>query len=227
MPVTSWMMWCKCYTPQILLTSFPKAYGYQQCECCDYHLSMTKMVSPVSFFTSQQKPRSGLGEANIGAEFWQSPSHFAAISVPLISQLSHASNTSLLNTIVSEAVPAITELAVAADSPDNHKDLNTIIMRCLRPGGAPSGSLPKSEDQHDGPRLALHGENAHTRLAAVKTLRSLTERLGEEWLALLPEMLPYISELMEDDDEQVERETRLWVKQIEQVLGESLDDMLT
>jgi hypothetical protein len=34
-------------------------------------------------------------------------------------------------------------------------------------------------------------------LAALKTEQALTEQLGEEWLALLPEMLPYISELME------------------------------
>lgn len=60
----------------------------------------------------------------------------------------------------------------------------------------------------------------------MKLERSLTDRLGEEWLALLPEMLPYISELMEDEDENVELEARLWVKQIEEVLGESLDDML-
>jgi U3 small nucleolar RNA-associated protein 10 len=40
-------------------------------------------------------------------------------------------------------------------------------------------------------------------------------------------MLPYISELMEDEDESVEKEVRKWVKQIEGVLGERLDDMLT
>jgi hypothetical protein len=33
---------------------------------------------------------------------------------------------------------------------------------------------------------------------------------------------PYISELMEDEDESVEREVRKWVKQIEKVLGERL-----
>jgi hypothetical protein len=35
-----------------------------------------------------------------------------------------------------------------------------------------------------------------------------------------------ISELMEDEDESVEREVRKWVKQIEKVLGERLDDFL-
>lgn len=87
-------------------------------------------------------------------------------------------------------------------------------MRYLRPSAGPTGK-------------AAGGENPHTRLAALKTEQSLTEQLGEEWLALLPEMLPYISELMEDEDENVEKEVRKWVKQIEDVLGEKLDDMLT
>jgi U3 small nucleolar RNA-associated protein 10 len=76
-------------------------------------------------------------------------------------------------------------------------------------------------------KRTIGGESPHTRLAALKAEQSLTERLGEEWLALLPEMLPYISELMEDEDETVEREVRKWVKEIEAVLGEKLDDMLT
>lgn len=133
----------------------------------------------------------------------------------MISQLAHATNSSTAALVIAEAVPAITELAVAADSTDNHKELNTALMRLLRPSAGPSG------------KAAAGGENPHTRLAALKAEQSLTEQLGEEWLALLPEMLPYISELMEDEDENVEREVRKWVKQIEEVLGERLDDMLT
>ena len=64
------------------------------------------------------------------------------------------------------------------------------------------------------------------RLAAVQCEMSLTEKLGEEWLALLPEMLPFISELQEDDDEMVEQEVRRWILKIEGTLGESLDTML-
>ncbi|KAF5862267.1 snoRNA-binding rRNA-processing protein utp10 [Aspergillus alliaceus] len=147
-------------------------------------------------------------------EFWQSPSHLTKISTPLISQLAHATNPTTATLVINEAVPAITELAVAADSTDNHKELNTVLMRYLRPSAGPTGR-------------SAGGENPHTRLAALKAEQSLTEQLGEEWLALLPEMLPYISELMEDEDENVEREVRKWVKQIEDVLGEKLDDMLT
>jgi U3 small nucleolar RNA-associated protein 10 len=74
-------------------------------------------------------------------------------------------------------------------------------------------------------KLMRH-DNELTRLAAVKCEQSLTEKLGEDWLALLPEMLPFISELQEDDDEDVERETTAWIRQIEGILGESLEGML-
>ena len=69
---------------------------------------------------------------------------------------------------------------------------------------------------------AVRHEDSAVRLAAVNCERSITERLNFDWLALLPEMLPYISELQEDDDENVERETLRWVQQIEDVTGESL-----
>lgn len=119
----------------------------------------------------------------------------------------------MANLVIAEAIPAITELAVAADSPDNFKELNTAIMKFLRPS--------------TGKSATPGGDSPHTRFAALKAEQALTERLGEEWLALLPEMLPYISELMEDEDENVEKEVRRWVLKIEEVLGEKLDDMLT
>lgn len=72
----------------------------------------------------------------------------------------------------------------------------------------------------------MRSDDVHTRLAAVKCEQSLTERLGEEWLGLLPEMLPFISELQEDDDDVVERETQKWISMIEEILGENLDPML-
>lgn len=144
--------------------------------------------------------------------FWQSPSHFSGISKALITQLPRATNSSTAAVIIDEVVPALSELAVATDSPDNYKEMNTALMKYLRPSSSAN---------------AEGGNSAHTRFAALKAEQSLTERLGEEWLTLLPEMLPYISELMEDEDEMVEKETRKWVKGIEDILGENLDDMLT
>lgn len=131
-------------------------------------------------------------------EFWQSPAHFGAIAPVFCAQFANAPSLPL----TAELIPAIVELAAAADSADHHKELNGAIMKHLR------------------------SEVASVRLAAVKCEQALTDRLGEEWLSMLPEMLPFISELQEDDDDVVEKETHRWIMKIEGVLGESLDSML-
>ncbi|RMZ68626.1 hypothetical protein GMOD_00008352 [Pyrenophora seminiperda CCB06] len=136
--------------------------------------------------------------------FWQAPSHFGTIMPPLLSLLtlpSASSSTPENNT--NNVIPAITELAAASSSSmENHREMNAILFKNMR-----------SDDRH-------------TRLATVLCEQSLTRRLGEEWLGLLPEMLPFISELMEDDDEFVERECQRWKNGMEEILGESLEGML-
>jgi U3 small nucleolar RNA-associated protein 10 len=131
--------------------------------------------------------------------FWQAPSHYGTILKPLVNLL----NLSDAEEVNDDVIPTITELAASSSSSmDNYRELNTILLRYMR------------------------SDSSSTRLATVKCEQSLTKRLGEEWLGLLPEMLPFISELREDDDEMVERETQRWISQVEEVLGESLEGML-
>ncbi|KAK0646693.1 hypothetical protein B0T16DRAFT_330328 [Cercophora newfieldiana] len=130
--------------------------------------------------------------------FWQAPAHFSTVAPVLVEQFLRAGTVDAME----ELVPAVVELAAAADSKEHHKELNGSLLKHLR------------------------SEQAAVRLAVVNCQQALTERLGEEWLASLPEMLPYISELQDDDDEVVERENRRWIVGIEEALGESLDSML-
>lgn len=131
-------------------------------------------------------------------DFWQAPSHFGVLAPVLMEQFTHAP----LIDVEADLVPTVVELAAAADSQAHQKELNSALL------------------QH------LKSEQKAVRLAAVLCEQELTDRLGEEWLSMLHEMLPRISELQEDDDEEVERETHRWIVKIEGVLGESLDSML-
>ncbi|KAL7901034.1 armadillo-type protein [Trichoderma sp. SZMC 28014] len=131
-------------------------------------------------------------------DFWQAPAHFGAIAPVLMEQYTHATIVDVNESLI----PTTVELAAAADSQAHQKELNSALLKHLR------------------------SEKAAVRLAAVKCEQALTDRLGEEWLAMLHEMLPRISELQEDDDEVIERETHRWIVKIEGVLGESLDSML-
>lgn len=133
-----------------------------------------------------------------GSDFWQAPANFSAVQPALTLQLGQASTVDLTK----ELIPAIVELAAAADSQDHYKELNTAILKQLR------------------------SESGAVRLAAVLCQQALVDRHGDEWLQSLPEMLPYISELQDDDDDDVERETHRWITKIEGALGENLDAML-
>ncbi|KAE9965862.1 hypothetical protein BLS_000957 [Venturia inaequalis] len=127
-------------------------------------------------------------------DFWQSPNHFSPIALPLV-EIFHVASSSLSTQLIS----TITALASATSAADQHKDLNTTILK-----------LMQSEDKD-------------VRLAAVRLERGLTEQLGEEWLVMVPEMMPVLGEVLEDEDADVEREGREWVTRIEEVLGEGLE----
>lgn len=68
----------------------------------------------------------------------------------------------------------------------------------------------------------------HTKTWAIRILKSIFQTMGDQWLPYLPTLIPYIAELLEDDDEEVELEVRRGlVKVIENVLGEPLDRYLS
>ena len=137
-------------------------------------------------------------------EFWQSPHHFNPIATPLItllqtSALSPSSTDDDSEDLTPKIQTAILTLAQATSAQDQHRTINTALLKMLR------------------------HEDAKVRLAAVKTERELCEKMGDEWVGMLPEMLPFVAEIMEDDDKEVERAGREWVRFLEGVLGENLD----
>lgn len=137
-------------------------------------------------------------KANEQPGYYQAPARFLQLSKVLVDQLNQTDTVH----VETDLVPTLIELAATADSATQHKELNSSILQCAR-----------------SPKVQV-------RRAAVRCQRGITDRLGEAWLTLLPELLPVIGELQEDDDENVEEETLAWIQAIEKVMGESLDPML-
>jgi U3 small nucleolar RNA-associated protein 10 len=54
----------------------------------------------------------------------------------------------------------------------------------------------------------------------------VVERLAEEYLALLPETLPFLAELLEDPEQPVEAAAAALVRRLEALSGESLEQYL-
>ncbi|KAL8823214.1 MAG: hypothetical protein Q9191_006066 [Dirinaria sp. TL-2023a] len=135
-------------------------------------------------------------------DFFQSPSHFQPLCTALLAQLPQTATSPHSSSLLPQLISTITFLATTTDAQAQHKSLCSPLLQHLR------------------------DDRAAIRFAAVKTQLSLTEKLGEEWLGQLPEMLPFIAEGMEDDDEGVEMQVRKWVTKIEGILGESIAPML-
>ncbi|RVD87398.1 uncharacterized protein DFL_001634 [Arthrobotrys flagrans] len=143
--------------------------------------------------------------ANDQDEFWPSPTNFERIQPVLMGQLelAHGGEDEESLPISTLVVPAIGELSMAAHTDDHDKVINSAVLKAMR------------------------SEDADVRLVAIKMMMELYERHKEEWIGLLPETMPAIAELMEDDVEEVEREVQRLIVKIEEYYGEKLETLLT
>ncbi|KAK6331999.1 snoRNA-binding rRNA-processing protein utp10 [Orbilia javanica] len=143
--------------------------------------------------------------ANDQDEFWQSQTNFERIQPVLMGQLelAHGGEDDESLPISTLVVQAIGELSMAAHTDDHDKVINSAVLKAMR------------------------SEDADVRLVAIKMMMELYERHKEEWIGLLPETMPAIAELMEDDVEEVEREVQRLIVKIEEYYGEKLETLLT
>jgi len=100
-------------------------------------------------------------------------------------------------------IQTITALAVAAGNEQLWKPLNHALLDAC-------GNDHRTEVRKTG----------------INALLSIIQSLGEEYMVLLPECLPVLSELLEDDDEEIVAIAKECIRQGEDLLGESLEDSL-
>ena len=74
--------------------------------------------------------------------------------------------------------------------------------------------------------LRTRHSSPHVRFAALRCAAALYVRLGLPYLALLPETVPFVAELMEDDNIEVERVCQALIRHIETISGESMENYL-
>ncbi|GAV56176.1 hypothetical protein ZYGR_0BA00820 [Zygosaccharomyces rouxii] len=133
-------------------------------------------------------------------EYWRSTSRFELICSSLVGQLSNVESV-----IGKYLVKSIASLAANNNRADEHNK----FMHKLLVGHMESTC------------------SSNEKLWTVRTLKLIYSKVGESWLILLPQLVPTIAELLEDEDEQVEREVRSGlVRVVENVLGEPFDRYL-
>lgn len=133
-------------------------------------------------------------------EYWKSTSRFEAICEPLVNQLANVENV-----IGKYLVKAIGSLAANNNKVSDHnKFMHKLLSDHMK------ASCTSSE-----------------KLWSVRSLKLIYSKVGESWLVLLPQLVPTIVELLEDEDEEVEHAVRSeLVRVVENVLGEPFDRYL-
>ncbi|XP_052257206.1 HEAT repeat-containing protein 1-like isoform X2 [Dreissena polymorpha] len=70
--------------------------------------------------------------------------------------------------------------------------------------------------------LKTRAQDPQVKLAALLTLDELHRKLGEDYMPLLPDTVPFLAELMEDESEEVEKKCHEVIRDMEKTLGEPL-----
>jgi len=65
------------------------------------------------------------------------------------------------------------------------------------------------------------------RLHVLSTLEAAATELSKDFLPLLPPAVPFLAELMNDDDPDVEAETQKLLLKLEEIVGEPLQPYFT
>lgn len=99
------------------------------------------------------------------------------------------------------------------------------VVGCLTALATASGNEQLWKPLNFAVLEACGNKRSEVRKAGISCLLSIIETIGEEYMVLLPECLPVLSELLEDEEE-IAGMAKECVRQGEDLLGESLEDSL-
>ncbi len=100
--------------------------------------------------------------------------------------------------MVSLVIPAIGQLANIRNIDESLKPLNKAIL------------------------MKTRSDDSNVRWAALKAVLELYSRLGEDMLVYFPETIPFMAELLEDQDPEVEAVCKELCLEIQTLLGEPI-----
>ncbi|PNH06163.1 hypothetical protein TSOC_007476 [Tetrabaena socialis] len=122
---------------------------------------------------------------------------------------------------------AATKTYTAPDGAEACGPLGAASVGCLLAMAVAANSDALWKPLNHAALMLTRSGSPRTRALALEVAAQLVERLREEYLVLLPETLPFMSELLEDGDAGVAERVRQVVKQLEEISGEKLDEYLT
>ncbi|GLC34752.1 hypothetical protein PLESTB_001159600 [Pleodorina starrii] len=165
------------------------------------------------------------------------PDRFARLQPALVSQLAAEPPNVAVSFLLSShhADPELssyvslgrsTRVYTAPDGSSSLGPLGGAAVGCLLAMAVAANSDALWKPLNHATLMLTRSPAARTRALGLEVVAQLVDRLREEYLVLLPEALPFLSELLEDDDAVVAARVREVVAQLEDISGEKLDEYL-
>jgi hypothetical protein len=123
---------------------------------------------------------------------------FKRTLIPLVKQL-EIQDSSYFALVIDHAAPVIPVLALARHDEVSLKAMNKAVLQATR------------------------NEEQHVRKACIAVLHQLYAKLGQEMIPYFPETVPFIAELLEDQDQEVQAACHELCSEIERHLGEPIE----
>ncbi|NXP79390.1 HEAT1 protein, partial [Ramphastos sulfuratus] len=122
------------------------------------------------------------------------------LMMPLVDQLENmvGGDEKFQERMTAHLIPCIAQFSVAMADDSLWKPLNYHIL------------------------MKMRHSSSKVRFAALLALVEVAQKLKENYLVLLPESIPFLAELMEDECEEVEQQCQRTIQQLEVILGEPL-----
>ena len=70
--------------------------------------------------------------------------------------------------------------------------------------------------------LSLRSLRPGIRSCVLSVIGQFVEKKGENYLSVLPDAVPFLSETLEDEEQEIEDQTRKLVKKMEEIFGQSV-----
>ncbi|XP_075934426.1 HEAT repeat-containing protein 1 isoform X1 [Anarhichas minor] len=122
------------------------------------------------------------------------------LMIPLVDQLENTAGGDQVyqQMVTQHLVPCVGQFSVALTDDSQWKTLNYQIL------------------------LKTRHQDSKVRFSSLLMLMELASKLKENYMVLLPETIPFLAELMEDECEEVEQQVQKVVQEMENILGEPL-----
>lgn len=105
---------------------------------------------------------------------------------------------------------------------DYEKRSNDLIVPCVASFAAATSDDSLHKQLVYQILLKSRHTKAYVRNSALNSIVEIARKLGEEFMPLLPETVPFLAELLEDEDEVTEKNAQNAVRTLEEILGEPL-----